>query len=267
VRRIGAVAALTLVGTVLTGGIAAAHVTVNPATAAAGSYAILTFRVPNESATASTTGLTVQFPTDHPLASVRTKPVPGWTAELTRSTLPTPVTEGAITIKEAVTSVTWTADAASAIGPDQFQEFAVSVGPVPDVDALRFPADQQYSDGTTVAWDQVQEPGQEEPEHPAPTLTVTPATEEDAGAGTTTSAASSTGDPTGASGPAAGSSATSATSAAVAPVAAGAAGAAAPDTDDSVARTLGIVGIVVAAVAIALGAIGLLRPRRQGPSA
>ena len=83
---------------------------VNPSEAAAGSFTKLTFRVPNESPTAGTVGLTVTLPADHPIAYVSVKAVPGWTVVPTKTTLPAPVTEGDITIKEAVTSVTWTAD-------------------------------------------------------------------------------------------------------------------------------------------------------------
>ena len=47
-----------------------AHVTVNPREATQGGYAKLAFRVPNERDNAGTTKLEVNFPTDHPFASV-----------------------------------------------------------------------------------------------------------------------------------------------------------------------------------------------------
>lgn len=55
-----------------------AHVTVNSPSATQGGYAVLTFRVPTESDTASTTELKVQLPGDHPLASVSVQPHPAW---------------------------------------------------------------------------------------------------------------------------------------------------------------------------------------------
>ena len=57
------------------------------------------------------------------------------------------------------------------IKPGEFQEFALSGGPFPEADSLAFPAVQGYSDGSESAWI---EPtvGGEEPERPAPVLTL-----------------------------------------------------------------------------------------------
>ncbi len=65
----------------------------------------------------------------------------------------------------------WTADSAAAqIKPGEFQEFPVSLGPLPtDTDKLVFKAVQTYSDNSEVSW--IQEPGAE---HPAPVLSLTP---------------------------------------------------------------------------------------------
>ena len=43
-----------------------------------GSYTKIAFRVPDEEDSAATTKLEVTFPTDHPVASVEVRPVPGW---------------------------------------------------------------------------------------------------------------------------------------------------------------------------------------------
>jgi periplasmic copper chaperone A len=154
---------------------ASAHVTVNPREATAGSYTKLTVRVPNESPTAGTVAIALSLPTDTPLASVSVKPHPGWTADVTRTTLPEPVTSGDLEIIEAVTKITWTAEPGVRVAPGQFEEFDISVGPLPDdVDALSFPATQTYDDGEVVAWDQPATDG-EEPEKPAPTLALLPA--------------------------------------------------------------------------------------------
>jgi uncharacterized protein YcnI len=146
-----------------------AHVTVNPGTASQGGYAKLTFRVPNEKATASTTSVEVNLPTDAPIASVSVKPVPGWTAEATRTALPTPIKTDDGEITEAVTKIVWTATPDAVIKPGQFQEFDVSAGPLPKVDQLVFKALQKYSDGETVAW--IEEPkAGVDAQHPAPVL-------------------------------------------------------------------------------------------------
>ena len=159
-------------GLALGAGVASAHVTVNPNTAIAGSYTKITFRVPNESAKADTVKLTVQFPMDHPFASVSVKKEPGWTAVATRSKLAASVSDDDnASITEAVSSITWTADATGRISLGQFAEFDLSVGPVPKVASLAFTAIQNYSDGSVVKWDEATPASGEEPEHPAPVLT------------------------------------------------------------------------------------------------
>ncbi|MGV8897005.1 MAG: YcnI family protein [Rhodoglobus sp.] len=145
---------------------ASAHVSVDPAQAAAGSYSVITFTVPNESETAGTTRVEVSLPTDTPFSSVRYVPVAGWTAELVRSTLPEPVTVGESEITEAVTSVIWTADPGAEIVAGELQLFPLSVGPVPDTSSIVLPTEQTYDDGSVVSWSETGE----DAERPAPVL-------------------------------------------------------------------------------------------------
>ena len=113
-------------------GLASAHVGVSSPDATPGGYGKVTFRVPNESDTASTVRIRIQIPTDEPLASVSLMPVPGWTATLTRTPLDPPVTDDdGNQITEAVSVVEFAATAGG-IGPGQFQEFALSGGPFPE---------------------------------------------------------------------------------------------------------------------------------------
>ncbi len=166
-----AVAAALLVG--LAAVPASAHVTVNPKEVTAGGYARLTFRVPNERDDASTVKVEVVLPEDAPLASVSIKPAPGWTAVVEKRTLATPIKSHDREITQVASKITWTADAASAIKPGQFQEFDVSAGPVPEVSRLVFKSLQTYSSGEIVRWIEEAKPG-EEAEHPAPVLKVLP---------------------------------------------------------------------------------------------
>lgn len=174
---------------------AAAHVRVTADSTEPGSYSALTFRVPNEDDRASTTELSVQLPQDTPFASVRIRTMPGWRAELVTAPLPTPVDVNGTTVTEAVRTVTWTAEQGAAIGPGQYQEFSLSVGPMPAGGELLLPATQTYSDGEVVRWDEPTPAGGAEPEHPAPAMQVaaTTATGEDAQAAppVTTASASS----------------------------------------------------------------------------
>ncbi|XVU22234.1 YcnI family protein [Actinoplanes sp. CA-054009] len=168
---------------------ASAHVTVNPDTATAGGYAKVTFRVPNESDTASTTKVEVNLPADNPVASVSVKPITGWDVATTISKLAKPLEAHGAQITESVSKITWTAKAGSEVKPGQFQEFDVSLGPLPESGQMIFKALQYYSDNTTVRW--IDEPTTDgsEPEHPAPVLKLTAAGATDTAAAAPTATA------------------------------------------------------------------------------
>ncbi|NEM06372.1 DUF1775 domain-containing protein [Geodermatophilus normandii] len=162
-----------LVASVVVATGASAHVTVSSADAAAGGYGKLTFRVPNESDTASTVSLRISIPEEEAMASLRAQPVPGWTISTTSAQLDQPMDSHGQEITSYVSVVEFRADAGGGIAPGQFQEFALSGGPFPDADTLSFPTVQTYSDGTESAWIEPTVDGQEEPENPAPTLSLT----------------------------------------------------------------------------------------------
>ncbi len=234
-RRVATVIGVTAAAMVLGAGAAFAHVSVNPDTVAPGSYSKLTFQVPNESDSASTTRLEIQLPKDTPFASVRAKAIPGWTVESTKEKLPAAITQGTTTIDEAITSIVFTADSETdAIGLNQFGEFGISVGPVPEVPSITFIAVQTYSDGEIITWGDPTPAAGEEPDHPAPVLTV-------AGAATD-------GHAQGAAGTDGGDLATVAMD---------------EHPSDNTARTLGIVGIVVGVLGLATGVLGFTRGRRM----
>ncbi len=223
---------------------AAAHVTVQPGEANKGGYAKLAFRVPNESATAGTIKLEVSFPQDTPFSSVRTKPLAGWTAAITKEQLATPIKQGEREITQVVRTVTWTAQPGVRIGPDEFTEFEISAGPLPDADQLLLPAVQTYDDGKVVSWDAPPAAeGADEPDHPAPVLALVAAEGDGHGGGSTDQA-----------------------------VAAGAEADSAPgDTQvasgqDDTARWLGGAGLAVGALGIGLAGGALLAGRRRGAS-
>lgn len=155
---------------------ASAHVTVSSPDAAQGGYGKLVLRVPNESDTAATTRLTVTFPTDTPVTSIRTQPKVGWTSKVVMTTLDEPVEVGDLTVTEVVGSVVYTATG-DGIGVGQFDEFQLSGGPLPETDTLVLPTKQEYADGEVADWSQVAT-GEEEPEKPAPTLALAAATDD-----------------------------------------------------------------------------------------
>ena len=180
-RLLKGAAAVSVSAAALTAGMApaAAHVTANATSTAENSYTQITFSAPTESDTASTSKLEVQLPTDTPFTSVRTKPVVGWSAEITKEKLPEPVTMDDSTITEAATRITWTADGPEhEIGPDEFQTFTISAGRLPEAGTeILLPATQTYTDGEVVEWSEPTVEGEDRPEHPAPSLTVTAAEE------------------------------------------------------------------------------------------
>ncbi|HEY8481892.1 MAG TPA: YcnI family protein [Spirillospora sp.] len=226
-RRAGAVASLASLSLVALATAASAHVTANPDTAEQGSYAKVAFRVPNERDNASTTKVVVHLPVEHPLSSVSVRPTPGWTVKVEKSKLPKPIKAHGGELTEAVTKITWSG---GEIEPGQFQEFDVSMGQLPtDTDRMIFKADQFYSNGEVVKWEE--EPpadGGEEPEHPAPVLKLTP--EGDAQTAGLTARAGRT---------------------------------AQASSDDGTARLLGGIGIAVGVVGIGVGGLGLTRARSR----
>lgn len=175
-QRRAAASAVLAIGVVAAGVLgfaapASAHVTVNPREATQGSYARVAFRAPTESDTASTTKIEVVMPEDNPIASVSLMPVPGWEATVERRTVDPPLELHGSQVTEVVSKITWTASPDAAVKPGQFQEFPVSMGPLPKAERLVFKTLQTYSDGNVVRW--IEEPpanGGEEPEHPAPVL-------------------------------------------------------------------------------------------------
>ena len=151
---------------------ASAHVTASPNQAEAGSWTYVTFRVPNESSTASTVKLQIHLPADTPFTSVSYQPTAGWTGATTTTTLPKPVTVEGNTISEATTEVTFTADT-EGVAPGQFQTFTLSLGPVPDTGHIVIPATQTYSDGKVVEWSATPEQtAKDDSLEPAPVLWV-----------------------------------------------------------------------------------------------
>lgn len=231
----GAVAATAVSAVIVLSSPAFAHVSVAAeGTAAKGGYAVVDFKVPNERDNASTTKLEVNFPTDHPLASVMPEPMAGWKIEVTKSKLDKPLELHGEQITEAVSKVTWTAATKdSGIQPGYFEKFPVSVGALPEnADELVFKAIQTYSNKEVVRWIEVQEDGAEEPETPAPVLALSAASED----GHHGSTAAENAD------------AKTENAAATTEAAAG-------DSSDTTARVLGVVGIVVGALGVAYGVL------------
>ncbi|GHF27137.1 MULTISPECIES: YcnI family copper-binding membrane protein [Streptomyces] len=167
-RRLPLAAGVAAGGVLLLASPAFAHVSVQPGTAEKGGYGTIALKVPNEKDNASTVKLELTLDPQHPLTSVMPQPVPGWDIKVEKSKLDKPVQMHGETVNEAVTKITWSG---GKIDPGQFQQFPLSVGPLPkDADQLTFKALQTYSDDDVVRWIDASKPGGQEPEHPAPVL-------------------------------------------------------------------------------------------------
>jgi uncharacterized protein len=157
-------------------GPASAHVTVTaPGATRGGSDQEITFRVPVEK-NVNTVGLTVVLPTATPIASVLVAPMPGWTHTQKTSKLAKPIVTDDGNITTAVTQITWRATGPG-LAPGEFGAFTLIAGQLPDASSITFKAIQRYRDGSTVKWVQVAAPGaKDEPQFPAPVLTLAAAT-------------------------------------------------------------------------------------------
>ena len=174
---VAAVAGAVLIGTAIS---ASAHVGVLPDSTVSGHEAQITFRVPDESETATTIRLVVTLPQDRPFTDLSTQPMPGWTATVTEAPLPKPVNVGGATVTKAPRTVTWTALPGNKIAPGEYQNFNLATDALPASGEIVLPVAQYYSDGTVVRWTEPTVAGKAEPEHPAPVFTVTAASEGEA---------------------------------------------------------------------------------------
>ncbi len=218
----------------LAGGIASAHVTANVYgdTPEKGGYGAIVLRVPNEEERVGTTKLEMTLDPEYGITSARTKPVPGWTAEVTKT-------------DDVVTKITWTAEDGHEIaaGSHSYEEFEFVIGALPDdVDTLVLPTAQTYSNGKTVNWEQP--PTDDDAERPAPVVELA----ESSGSGHSHGSGPTHGDsnhhPSENAEDAAGST----------------------DATDDTARLLGGAGLVLGALGLGLGVGATMRARKAGKS-
>jgi periplasmic copper chaperone A len=244
--RLGLGLGAAVVLTIALPGVAQAHVTVQPGSTEGGGFSVIAFRVPNERDDASTTRLRVVLPEGQPIGSVQTTPVPGWTIATKTRQLDEPIDMFGEQVDTVVSEVVWKATDGG-VEPGQFQDFDLSLGPLPESGELVFNAQQTYSSGEVVKWDQVSVDESVEPERPAPTLALAPpaAAAEDTAAAPAGGTAADSGD--------AGDAAQSDQSAEASESAQAAAPAA--DEDDSSSNLA--LGLAVAALVISLIAVAL----------
>lgn len=146
---------------------ASAHVTANPAEAPADGYTMVKFRVPHGCEESATTKLSIQIPDG--VVSVTPEAVPGWEVSVVEGPYEEPVLLHGEEVTEGVKEVTWTGGPLDA---HQFADFGLSMKmPPAEGETLWFPAVQTCEQGET-AWITIPVEGEEEPDTPAPGVTL-----------------------------------------------------------------------------------------------
>jgi periplasmic copper chaperone A len=165
------IAALAVLTALLFPGVAAAHVTVSPSEAPAEGYAMLEFVVPHGCDAAATTSVAIQMPPQ--VISATPGVVAGWDIKAKEGKLPKPAEQHGETITEGVRQVTWTG---GPLPDGQLQQFPLSVAFAGNEgEAAEFKVIQRCEGGKETAWIQTTPEGGEEPEHPAPVVSLTAA--------------------------------------------------------------------------------------------
>lgn len=202
---------------------ASAHIDIDPSSAAAGSYSVLSFSLPHGCAGSPTTSISIAIPES--VVSVTPTVNPNWTVEKTSTPLATPLTdEDGTSITDRIGGVVYTAITPMADGLRTTFDLSLQIPTDAAGTTLEFPVVQTCVAGST-NWDAHTVEGEAEPEHLAPSIAVTAAVASDEHAAahtdTTTEASSESAD----------------------------AAASAPDV---LARVLGVGGLVVGVVGLVL---------------
>lgn len=138
---------------------ASAHVAVQPTEARAGSYQVLRFGVGHGCDGAATTAVRIEIPEG--IAAARPQPKAGWALDIRK--------DGA-----RVTAITWAEAGQGGLPADQFEEFVMLVKLPAESGALAFPAIQSCG-AAVLRWTEPVPTQGPRPAHPAPILTLTPA--------------------------------------------------------------------------------------------
>jgi len=156
---------LVTVGAIITGvvalmaGPAFAHISITPdGDVSNEGLVVAILKVPNEETDAGTTKIALVFPATPGLTTAQPQLIDGWTFNVEKDAAGN------------VTQVVWTG------GPltgENEVELPLTIGTIPDgTETIDFKAVQTYDNGEEVRWIEPTPAGGEEPEHPAPVLTV-----------------------------------------------------------------------------------------------
>jgi uncharacterized protein YcnI len=152
---------------------ASAHIDIDPSSAAAGSYSVLSFSLPHGCAGSPTTSISIAIPQS--IVSVTPTVNPLWTVAKTETPLATPITDGdGNSITSRIGGVVYTAITPMEDGLRTTFELSLMLPTDAAGTTLEFPVVQTCVTGST-NWDAHTVEGEAEPEHPAPSIAVTAA--------------------------------------------------------------------------------------------
>ena len=153
-----------------------AHVTLEVSKAPAGSPYKAVFRVPHGCNGAATTALRIQIPEG--VIAVKPMPKAGWTLDLKTGKYARTYKNWGVDVSSGVTEV----DFSGGNLPDAYYDEFVVTGTVADSfkagDVVSVPVVQECGAATT-RWIEIAKPGEAEPAHPAPSITITAPTGSD----------------------------------------------------------------------------------------
>lgn len=147
-----------------------AHVVLDQAEAAAGSYFKATFRVPHGCDGSATTSVSIAIPEG--VINIKPQPKHGWTVKTEKAPYRHSYKLHGKTVTEGVVRVTWEG---GPLADDMFDEFAfmTKLPDDPEIMMIFFPVMQGCEEGS-IAWDQLPVPGSgERLPRPAPMLHLT----------------------------------------------------------------------------------------------
>src|SRR4051812_44551831 len=145
----------TVLGMLALSAPAAAQVSIVPDRADGGGTQTFAFRLANERADTKSTRLELVFPQNPPIAYVEVAPARGWTATVRPRPLNPPLRAGGKVIGEAAGTLVFEG---GAVAPRQFEQFLVTMGPLPADGRLAFQATQTFANGAVAHWDETTSP-------------------------------------------------------------------------------------------------------------
>ncbi|MDB5948529.1 MAG: hypothetical protein JWR65_384 [Massilia sp.] len=154
---------------ILAAPMAFAHISVEPATAGAGAYQKLTFRVGHGCDGSATNGITVLLPEG--IAGAKPMPKPGWSIATVEGKLAVPAMSHGVAVTSAVREVSWKGGPL----PDaHYDEFSMQVK-LPDTPGKLYFKVIQGCDKGRAEWTEQPDAAGAKMKFPAPVLEVVPA--------------------------------------------------------------------------------------------